>query len=83
MNLNLIHDWFDFAAGEQIDHHWDCAVADGDALGKPLLHQLLHSLPDDVEGRRGHVPILTFKVDWQDHPMDHIAVNVFELKLSE
>ena len=49
VDLNLVHDRFDFAACEQIDHHWDSAVADGDALGKPLLDELLHSLPDEVE----------------------------------
>ena len=50
VNLHLVHDWFDFAAGEKIDHHWNCAIADSDALSKPLLYELLHTPPDNVEG---------------------------------
>ena len=50
MNLDLIDDRLDLTTSQQVRHHGDSAVADSNALDKADLDQLLHFLPNHVEG---------------------------------
>ena len=81
MDLDLIHDGLDLTSCKQVHHHRDRAVADSNGLGKTFLDKLLHLLPQDMEGRRLDLPVLTLEVNRQDHPVDHVAVNIVKLEL--
>jgi len=50
VNLDLIDDRLDLTTSQQVHHHGDSAVADSNALDKADLDQLLHFLPNHVEG---------------------------------
>ena len=83
VDFNLVDRWFNLTPGQKVDHHWHCAIAYSDTFGETFVYKCFHLLPQNVEGRRGDSPVLTFKVDWQMHPVDHVKVNVVEFKLAK
>ena len=45
MALDLINDRFNLASSEQVEKHWNGAVANSNTLGQALLHEAFHGLP--------------------------------------